>query len=57
VIPEFSDHTPISLRYTPRWLPTLAFAGGFVLLLTLTAVVAAWGLMRIAVPSRLRETE
>ncbi|HEU5266870.1 MAG TPA: FtsX-like permease family protein, partial [Jatrophihabitans sp.] len=57
VIPEFADHTPISLRYTPQWLPTLVFAGGFVLLLAATALVAAWGLMRIAVPSRLRETE
>ena len=57
VIPEFSDTTPISLRYTPQWLPTLAFAGGFVLLLAATALVAAWGLLRIAVPSRLRETE
>ncbi len=57
VIPEFSDHTPIRLRYTPQWAPTLAFAGGFVLLLTITAVIAAWSLLRIAVPSRLRETE
>ena len=57
VIPEFSDYTPITLRYTPQWLPTLAFAAGFVVLLTVTALVAARALLRIAVPARLRETE
>jgi putative ABC transport system permease protein len=57
VIPEFADHTPITLRYTPQWGPTLAFAGAFVLLLAITAFIAAWGLLRIAVPARLRESE
>lgn len=55
VIPEFADHTPIALRYTPHWLPTLAFAAGFVVLLSLTALVAARALIRLALPSRLRE--
>jgi hypothetical protein len=57
IIPEFADHTPIALHYTPQWLPTLGFAAAFIVLLTATAFVAAWALMRIAVPSRLREAE
>lgn len=55
VIPEFADHTPIALYYTPHWLPTLAFAAGFVVLLTVTALIAARALIRLALPSRLRE--
>jgi putative ABC transport system permease protein len=57
VIPEFADSTPISLRYTPGLAPTLLFAGTFVLLLALTAALAARLLIRLAIPSRLREAE
>ena len=57
VIPQFADSTPVALHYTPHWIPTLLFAGAFVLLLSLTAVVAAAALLRVAVPSRLREAE
>ena len=56
-IPEFADDTPIQLHYIPQWLPTLLFAGAFVVLLGLTAVLAAFALIRVAVPGRLRETE
>ena len=56
-IPEFSDVTPVALHYTPSALPVLVFVAGFVLLLTVTAVVAAVLLVRVAVPGRLREDE
>ncbi len=56
-IPEFSDQTPVALHYvTPAW-PIALLAGGFVLLLVATAVIAAGNLVRIAVPIRLREAE
>ncbi|MGI8761758.1 MAG: FtsX-like permease family protein [Jatrophihabitantaceae bacterium] len=54
-IPEFADHTPITLHYTPQLLPTALFAGAFVVLLVATAVVAGRVLVRAAVPDRLRE--
>lgn len=57
IIPEFADTTPIVLRSTPVYGPTMLFAGAFVLLLVGTALVAARMLIRIAVPSRLREAE
>ena len=57
VIPEFADRTPITLDYTPSWTPTLLFALAFIVLLTLTAVIGARGLIRAAIPSRLREAE
>ena len=57
VIPEFGDHTPIMLDYSPKALPTLIFAGAFVVLLSVTAVIAARALISIAVPARLREAE
>jgi hypothetical protein len=57
VIPEFGDHTPITLDYSPKALPTLIFAGAFVVLLSVTAVIAARALISIAVPARLREAE
>jgi hypothetical protein len=57
VIPEFADHTPITLDYAPRTLPTLIFAGAFIVLLSVTAMVAARALISIAVPARLREAE
>jgi hypothetical protein len=57
VIPEFSDTTPVALRYVPRLAPTAIFASAFIVLLTVTAVLAAAWLMRSAVPDRLREAE
>ncbi|MGI8879684.1 MAG: ABC transporter permease [Jatrophihabitans sp.] len=57
VIPEFSDSTPIALHYLPKLAPTAVFTGAFIVLLTVTALLAALWLIRIAVPSRLRETE
>ncbi len=57
VIPEFSDSTPIAMRYVPQALPTVLFVCAFVVLLLLTAVVAASVLIRLAVPARLREAE
>ena len=57
VIPEFSDPTPVVARYAPRLVPTVAFALVFVLLVVLTSYIAARSLMRIAVPTRLRESE
>ena len=57
VIPEFADRPPITLHYTPAWTPTLLFALAFIVLLTLTAVIGARGLIRTAIPSRLREAE
>ena len=57
VIPEFADTTPITLHYRPDWALTLLFALAFIVLLTVTAVVAARGLIRAAIPSRLREAE
>lgn len=56
-IPEFSDATPVSLRYTPSALPVVVFVAGFAMLLTVTAIVAAIALVRVAVPGRLREDE
>ena len=56
-IPEFADATPVTLHYSPAPLPVVLFVLGFVLLLTVTAVVAAVGLVRVAVPGRLREDE
>jgi putative ABC transport system permease protein len=55
IIPEFADPTPITLRSTPLYGPTALFAGAFVLLLVVTALIAARMLIRIAVPARLRE--
>ena len=55
VIPQFADPTPITLRDVPHAGPPLALAAGFVVLLLVTAAVAAQSLIRIAVPSRLRE--
>lgn len=57
IIPEFSDHTPVPLTFTPHTLPTALFALGFVALLVVTALIAARALIRIAVPARLREAE
>jgi hypothetical protein len=54
-VPEFSDSTPVVLRYTPSVLVALATAAALALLLLVTAVVAGRALARAAVPSRLRE--
>jgi hypothetical protein len=57
VIPEFATATPVLLSYVPPALPIVAFAAGFVLLVCLTAVIAARSVLRAARPSRLREAE
>ncbi|CAN5671471.1 hypothetical protein BH10ACT8_BH10ACT8_13720 [soil metagenome] len=54
-IPEFSDATPVQLHYFPQPLPLVAFVGTFAVLLTVTAVVAGYSLLRVAAPARLRE--
>lgn len=56
-IPEFADHTPVALHYAPAALGVLLFALAFLVLLTITSVVAGRALMRAAAPSRLREAE
>ena len=55
VVPEFSDPTPVVMRYQPSVLLALACAGAFVVLLGVTATVAGRAMARAAVPSRLRE--
>ena len=57
VIPEFADTTPILLRYQPPVPPIIAFAAAFLVLVCLTAMVAAAAVLRAAVPTRLREAE
>jgi predicted lysophospholipase L1 biosynthesis ABC-type transport system permease subunit len=57
VIPEFADPTPITLHYSPQWVPTVAFAAAFVVVLVITAFVAGRALLRAAVSARLREAE
>ena len=54
VVPEFSDPTPVVLRYSPPVLLALLCALGFAVLLGVTALVAGRALARAAVPSRLR---
>jgi hypothetical protein len=55
VVPEFSDATPVVLRYGPPIVLAVACAAGFVVLLGITAFVAGRALARAAVPARLRE--
>lgn len=55
VVPEFSDHTPVVLRYGPPIVLAVACAAAFAVLLGITAVVAGRALVRAAVPARLRE--
>jgi hypothetical protein len=57
VIPEFADTTPILLRYQPPAPPIIAFAAAFLVLVCVTAMVAAAAVLRAAVPTRLREAE
>jgi ABC-type antimicrobial peptide transport system permease subunit len=54
-IPESSNSSPIPLDYTPQAVTIAAFVAGVAIVLVLTAVVAGRGLMRAAVPDRLRE--
>ena len=56
VIPEFADPTPVVLRYGPPILLTLACAAAFLVLLTITAMVAGGLLARAATSDRLRES-
>jgi hypothetical protein len=55
VVPEFSDTTPVVLRYGPPIVLAIACVAAFALLLAVTAVVAGRTLARAAVPARLRE--
>jgi hypothetical protein len=57
VIPQFADTTPVLLRYRPPLLPIVAFAAGFIVLVCITATVAALAVLRAARPTRLREVE
>jgi ABC-type antimicrobial peptide transport system permease subunit len=57
IIPQFADPTPITLQYAPQWLPTVAFAAAFVMVLVAVAIVAGRRLLRAALPARLREAE
>jgi alkylhydroperoxidase/carboxymuconolactone decarboxylase family protein YurZ len=54
-VPEFSDPTPVVLRYSPSLLVAGATAAALAVLLVVAAVVGGWALARAAVPSRLRE--
>ena len=54
-IPESSNSSPIPLSYAPQVVTIAIFVAAVAALLVLTAVVAGRGLMRAAVPDRLRE--
>ncbi len=54
-IPEYADVTSVPSYYQPALGPVGLFAVGFVVLLAVTALVAAVTLVRSAVPGRLRE--
>ena len=56
-IPEFADRTPVALSYQPALAGVGLFALIFLLVLTITAVLAGRALMQAAAPSRLREAE
>ncbi|MEO9236647.1 MAG: FtsX-like permease family protein [Jatrophihabitantaceae bacterium] len=56
-IPEFADQTPVALHYEPALAGVALFALAFLILLTLTAVLAGRALLRAAAPARLREAE
>jgi putative ABC transport system permease protein len=56
-IPEFAESSPVALSYAAQPKPVIAFICLFVLLLALTAVIAARALISVAVPGRLREGE
>jgi multisubunit Na+/H+ antiporter MnhB subunit len=57
VIPQFADTTPIVLHYQLHTAPLITFAAAFVVLVVLTGLVAAAGVLHAAVPARLREAE
>ena len=54
-IPEFSEPTPVPLRYVPRTLLVAIFTAAFVLLLVVTSWIAGSATLRAAVAARLRE--
>ncbi|HEX8766865.1 MAG TPA: FtsX-like permease family protein, partial [Jatrophihabitans sp.] len=56
-VPEFADRTPVALSYRPALAGVGLFALIFLLVLTMTAVLAGRALMQAAAPSRLREAE
>lgn len=56
-VPEFADATPVTLSYRPALSGVALFALAFLVLLTLTAVLAGRALLRAAAPARLREAE
>jgi hypothetical protein len=56
-IPEFADHTPVALGFRPAVWGAGLFALIFLLLLSITAVLAGRALMQAAAPARLREAE
>ncbi|MEO6502666.1 MAG: FtsX-like permease family protein [Jatrophihabitantaceae bacterium] len=56
-IPEFADTTPVALSYQPALTGVLLFALIFLLLLSVTAVLAGRALLHAAAPARLREAE
>ena len=57
VIPEFADSTPVRLDYVPHPTTTAVFVAAFIALMIATAYTAAVALVRLAVPTRLREAE
>jgi putative ABC transport system permease protein len=57
VVPEFSDTTPVVLRYSPPVIWALLTAAAFAVLLVLTAVLAGSALIRSATAERLREAQ
>jgi heme exporter protein D len=56
-IPEFADHTPVALSFTPAAAGVALFALAFIVLLVITSVLAGRALLQAAAPSRLREAE
>jgi hypothetical protein len=56
-VPEFSDATPVVLRFSPPVLLAVAIGVGLGVLVALTAYAAGTALVRAAVPARLREAE
>jgi hypothetical protein len=56
-IPEFADTTPVALSYAPAPTGVLLFTLAFVVLLSITAVLAGRALLQAAAPARLREAE
>jgi hypothetical protein len=54
-LPEFSESTPVPLRYLPHISQVAIFAAAFVVLLAVTAWIAGTMTVRAAIPARLRE--